>query len=243
MKKIHLTLFCIFLTILLTACGSGSEESDANTPAQSNAGGDQKTASSSSKLFDRDIRKQVCELLTADMVAEVSGVDPSLLEQLNTAGMCIYSWDEGQASLGHLRTSDTAEWARDSFENSYRNKTGEEVKADMDKIQSELEKKNTEGTTDVDPEKAKTVTGAMSSAFAGGFQYENIDGLGDAASFEVTRTEMAIGGHTIVSYANSLNVLVGNLKFTVGYNLEGEPQLYRDENAALAKAVIEKLEN
>jgi hypothetical protein len=226
---------------LLLGCGSDSNGAEAKLVANAGAVDEKHPAASSSTLFAREITKQHCDLLTPDMVAELAGVDSSTLKQRNVAGMCIYSWDGGQASLGHLRTRDSVEFARSSFENSYRNQTGEDVAQSMAKIDAGIEKSKAEGKTDVDPEQAKMVTGAMSNLFSGGLQFEDIAGLGDAASFEITRTESQIGGTTFVSYANSLNVLVSNLKFTVSFNRDGEPKLYRDENVALAEAVLQKL--
>jgi len=204
---------------------------------------EKRPAVSSGKLFVKEITKQPCHLLTPDTVAELAGVESSTLEQRNIAGMCLYSWDDGQASLGHLRAHDSVESARRSFENSYRSMSSDEVAKHMEAINEEIEKKKVEGTTDVDPENAKIVTGAIVDSLAGGLQFEDVAGLGDAASFETTRFENQILGKTFVSYSNSLNVLVRNLKFTVSFNREGEPKLYRDENVALAEAVLKKLPN
>ncbi len=234
-------LLCLGLTSLLSGCDADTDVREMKPAAIAGGEKQNRPVSSTDTLFAKEITKQQCELLTASMVAELAGVDPSALKQRNVAGMCIYSWDGGRASLGFLRTRDTVEFARSSFENSYRNQTGEDVAQSMAKIDAGIEQRKAEGKMDVDPEQAKKVTGAMSNLFSGGMQFEDIGGLGDAASFEITRTESQIGGTTYVSYANSLNVLVSNLKFTVSFNRDGEPKLYRDENMALAEAVLKKL--
>ena len=68
-------------------------------------------------MFDEGISKQACELLTPEIMAEVAGVDAAALDKKNIMGMCLYSWEGGQAHLGHLRTSKSIEIARRGFEN------------------------------------------------------------------------------------------------------------------------------
>lgn len=241
MKRTIRILLCMSLMSFLLACDSSGNGAETNAVGKSGGVEEKGPAAYSSKLFDREITKKPCDLLTPDTVAELAGVDSSALEQRNIAGMCRYSWDGGEASLAHLSTSATIEFARRNFENAYGNQTGEEVAKSMGVIDDELEKQKAEGKTDVDPEQAKLVSGAMNNLLSGGFQFEDVAGLGDVARFDVTRSEMQILGKTMVFYANSLNVLVRNLKFTVSFNREGEPKLYRDENVALAEAVLKKL--
>ena len=247
MKRIILNVLCICLAALLTACGGDDTASQTGTASQAaDAGAERATKSNdqpvkqSGRLFDKKNLKP-CELLDADSVAAVAGVDVASVEQMEMASMCLYSWEGGSASMGMIRVSKTVESARSSFENSYRSMSRQEVAEGMAKINEQIEKKSEAGETDVDPEAAKTVTGAMAGAFAGGLQFEDIEGLGDLARFETTRSEVKVGTMTIVSYANSMNVLVGNMKFTVTFNRDEEVRLYRDENIDLARAVLERL--
>ncbi len=235
------TILVLLFMGLLVDCNGDSNATEAKSVATAGAVDENPPTTSAGTLFTREITKQPCELLTPGAVAEVAGVDPSILKQRVIVGICSYSWDGGKASLGHLRTRKTVEFARSSFENSYSNQTGEEVAENLGVIDDEIEKQKAGGKTDVDPARAKMVTGAMSNLLAGGMQFEGIAGLGDAARFETTRSENQIAGETFVSYANALNVLVRNLKFTVSFNLKGEPRLYRDENVALAEAVLKNL--
>lgn len=248
MKRKILIIFCTILTGLLVACGGddpgpSSESNSPDTGSDSNAVADSepKAKSSSARKFTKNEFKNLCDILDPVSVSRVAGVDDAVLEQMKMSSMCIYSWDGGQANFGMIRIGKNSKSARTSFENSYKNMSGEEVAEGMAAIGKQVEKQSSEGKTDVKPGQAKAVTGAMAGAFAGGLQYEDIDGLGDVARFETTRSEVKFGGRTIVSYANSLNVLVGNLKFTVSFSLDEENKHYRDENIALARAVIENL--
>lgn len=238
-RTILIVLYMSLVSFLLGCNGDGNG-AEVKMAATAWVVNEKQPTASAGTLFAKEIVRQPCDLLTPNAVA---GVDPSALEQSAMASMCLYSWEGGQAHLGNLRTSKKIEFARERFENSYRNQTGEEVVQSMAKIDAELEKQKDEGKTDVDPQQAKVITGAMSGMLSGGLQYENIPGLGDIARFEITRTETQFGGKTFVSYANALNVLTGNLKFTVSFSHDGEPKLYRDESIALAAAVLEKLQD
>jgi len=236
----RIILVLLYLS-LLVGCDGNSNANETKAVAKAAAVDQKRSVVSAGTLFTREITKQPCDLLTSDVVAEVAGVNPSLIKQRNIAGFCSYSWEGGKASLGHLRTRKTVEFARSSFENSYQNQTGAEVAKNMKVLDGEIKKQKAEGKTDVGPAQAKMVTGAMSNLLAGGMQFEDIAGLGDAARFETTRSENQIAGETFVSYANSLNVRVRNFKFTVAFNRKGEPRLYRDENIVLAEAVLKNL--
>jgi hypothetical protein len=240
MRTILIVLYMSAMSLLL-GCDSDDSGAEVKTAVKTAVVNEKHPAASAGTLFAKEITKQPCDLLTPNAVAAVAGVNSSALEQSALASMCLYSWDGGQAQLSNLRTSKKVEFARERFENSYQNQTGEEVAQSMAKIDAELKKQQDEGKTDVDAQHAKVVTGAMSESLSGGLQYEDIPGLGDIARFEITRTETQFGGQTIVSYANLLNVLTGNLKFTVSFSRDGEPKLYRDESVALAEAVLEKL--
>jgi hypothetical protein len=229
------------LIVLLTGCDAGSSDTPSSTTAKTGVIDSRHSATPAGRLFEKEITKQSCDLLTIDSVAKVAGAPVSEITQRQMSSMCMYTWESGQASIGHLRASESAEAARDLFENSYANQSGEEVADKMAAIGAEVEKQKDAGKTDADPEHAKAVTSAMGGAFAGGFQYEDVPGLGDAARFETTKTETSFGGKTFVSYANSLHVLTGNLKFTVSFSLDGEPKMYRDETVALAEATLKSL--
>ncbi len=243
MIRTILIVLYMSLVSFLPGCNGDGNGAEVKTVAKARVVNEKPPTASAGTLFAKEIARQPCDLLTPNAVATVAGVDPSALEQSAMASMCLYSWEGGQAHLGNLRTSKNIEFARERFENSYRNQTGQEVVQSMAKIDAELEKQQDEGKTDVDPQQAKVITGALSGMLSGGLQYEDIPGLGDIARFEITRTESQFGGKTFVSYANALNVLTGNLKFTVSFSHDGEPKLYRDESIALAEAVLEKLQD
>lgn len=229
------------LTSFLSACDSGSNELSTAGTESTAATNDKESTSSSNIMYDREITKRACDLLTADAVAIVAGVEPAAVTQSNIASFCIYSWAEGNASLGHMRASKKIKFARTSFENSYRSQTGEELAEQMVEVNAQIKKQQGDTSVAADPKQVEAVTGALSGALSGGMQFEDIKGVGDMARFETTRMETQFGGKTFVSYPNTLNILTGNLKFTVSFNLDGEAKLYRDENVALAEAVLEKL--
>lgn len=202
----------------------------------------------SAKVFDKEMSKKPCELMTKAMVAKVAGVGEDAFEVREIAGMCLFEWDGGNASIGFIRVKKSAEMAATFFANGHKDMSGEEVAAAFDKIGAEAKKKLEEdaekGEAKADPEHVKPVTSAMGGALSGGLKFEAVAGLGDAAFYEATRSETEIMGKTIVSYANKLDVLVGNMSFGVTFarnDALGEAKMYKDENIALARAVVDAL--
>lgn len=194
------------------------------------------------KVFPDDFGKKPCEVLTPSMVAKVAKVSAEGVTSKEMMGMCLYEWEGGNANIGFIRVRATAEDAKQRWESAHKNMSPEEVKAAFEKIGDAAEKKLEEdakqGEAKADPKHAKPVLGAMAGGLSGGIQWERVEGLGDAAAFEPTRHENKIMDQTIVSYANKMDVLVANISFSVGYSLDGEAKLYKDEGGALAREVI-----
>jgi hypothetical protein len=242
MKRLYLTfLYAAFITLIAACDGRGSATKGEDKAISGPANTDQSGASGTGKLYDNKITKQPCDLLTAEAVAVVAGVKASAIEQRKMASICLFTWEGGQASIGLLRSDKTVAAARTRFEKSYAGQSGEEVAEAAAQINAQIQKQEDEGKTDGDQQHAKLVTNALSETFSGGFQFEDIPGLGDISRFETTGTETEFGGKTFVSYANSLHVLTGNLKFTVSFSRDGEPQLYKNECVALARAALRSL--
>ena len=253
----HIAL-ALALTSTLLACDGGSKAADAaggerassKVAASEDAAdpaGVQAENQGSASLFDEALRKQPCELLTPEMVAKVAKVPAESLERLELASMCNYEWEGGQAGLGMIRVSDTAEQRREAFARSYVDMSGEHVKdamaelgeATKDKLEADNEQA---GAQKVDPAHVDPVTKGIGGAFAGGISYKAIEGLADAAMFETTKTSVELGGTNIQSYANTLMLLSGNMSFNVSYALDSEPGsepvMYEAENVALAREVL-----
>ena len=250
MNNLIKTTISTGLFVLLLGCDADSSV-DSNT--SSNTSGQAKgqatsqakapAAASSGKMYAKEITKKPCDWLSVDAVATVAGVAASAVSQQKISSICNFKWDSGGAFLGQMRVSKSLDSARSSFETSYVNQSAEQVADSLAQMSDGIKKKSEAGETDVNPESVKVVTNAMSGAFSGGFKYEEVSGLGDMAFYETTRSENAIAGQTFVSYANTLHVLVGNLKFTVTFNRDGDPKMYKDETIALARDVLKTLPN
>jgi len=240
----NLTLLsCLFLFI---ACNS----SDGGAPASSStdATASQAASSSSGKIYEEGLRKQPCMLLTADMVAAVVQVPVDQVEQRELSTMCLYEWEGGNAGILFIETHETADKARTLFENAHKSMTGAEVKSAMQQIGEGAKEKlagdEKAGQEVPDAEHVDTVTDAMSGSMGGGITFEAVTGLGDMAAYETTRHETKIGDRVLVSYANKLDVLTGNLSFDISFAFDndgGDAQMYQDEAVALARAVLDGL--
>ncbi len=107
-----------------------------------------------------------------------------------------------------------------------------------------LEEDAAAGKDTPDSEHVDPVIDTMGDSMGGGITFEAVEGLGDSAAYETTRHETEIGDRVLVSYANKLDVLIGNLSFDVTFVLDGDgsdTKMFRDENIALARAVIDGL--
>ena len=245
-------------TLALVACDKAKSEDgskadskgDAKAAEAGEAKADTGAAAASAKLFPEEMRKKPCDLLKPEMVAKVAGVAADKLEKMEIVGMCNYSWEGGQASLGMIDTSETAEQRRKGFELAYRNMSGEEVAEAMDKI-GEMAKDQIKADNEdkaegekVDHDHVDPVAMGISGALAGGISYKPIEGLAgaDAAVYETTKTSTTIAGMKIEAYANTMVVLVGNMSFNLGFSLEeaqgSEAKMYETENVELAKQVL-----
>lgn len=226
----------------------GKSETEGAAADQSAPAGESGAAAASGKLYDKSIKEDVCALLTTDMVAAVAKKPVGEVEQKAISSMCRYEWEGGNAGIAFVRVHDSVEDARQRFERSHKNMSGEEVKDAMKKIgegaEKRLEEDAKKGKKVPNADAVKPVTGAMAKSMAGGITFEAVEGLGDMAAYETTRHENTISGTTIVSYANNIDVLVGNMSFDISFSFDGvdhKGTMQKDEAIALAKAVIAAL--
>lgn len=241
------------LPVFILACGAGSGTKDgadsaagpavaakSEGAAEALAGAEAEVA----RLFPATLKESPCDLLSADAVAAVAGVDASTLKQKKMMGMCIYDWEGGGANVGFIRAHDDVARAERFFESAHKDMSAAEVADAFDKIgekaEEKLEADATRGEAKADPKHARPVAAKMGAAMNGGITWEKIDGVGDAAALETSRHENSIGGKTFVSFANKLDLRVGNLTLSVGFHRD-EPALYRDEHVALARRVVDAL--
>jgi hypothetical protein len=238
----------LFSSLLLAfACKSEDSEKEGTSASTPAAAGEAPAAegAASGGLYDESIREDPCALLTTDMVAKVANKPAAEIEQRNVSAMCLYSWEGGNAGIAFVKAHKSVERAKVAFENSHKNMSGAEVKAAMDTIGEKAKEnlkeeakagKKVPGADAVDP-----VAGAVAKSMGGGITFEPVDGLGDMAAYETTRHENKIAGMSIVSYANKIDVVTGNLSFDLSFAYDAADRqgtMQKDEAIALAKAVL-----
>ena len=240
MRKLLATTCLLFLSL---SCDKSTDATSADSATSS-------APVSAAKLYDEDLKEEPCTLLTAKMVAAVAGVPADQVEQREISRMCLYSWEGGNTGIAFIEVYETAEKAIARFERSHQSMTGAQVQAAMSEIGKAAEEKLAEdakaGEDVPSPDHVAPVVGAMAASMGGGITFEAIEGLGDRAAFETTRheTKIEILDRTIVSYANKIDVLTGNLGFDISYSLDtngGEAKILRDECIAVARAVLDGL--
>ena len=189
--KHHLQLFLpILLLSGLMACGNsyGDDKQAASRPP-----------GSATELFDGEMSKRGCELLTAKIVSATFDIPAAELRQMKIAG-CRYDWDkEGQvleSGISMLRVYDDEASAANWFANATRSRTAEEMKQEMEKLAPRLDE-----SKQLDTEQKKAMAKKMLTEFGGkAISFEDVDGVGDEAR---------------VSDEGTIYVRVGNLTFMV----------------------------
>jgi len=170
--KFHLQL--IILTLLvpgLAACHDSGEDDNQNASQAS-----QSTAA----LFDRDMSKRGCEILTADLVSATFDVPADALKQMKIMG-CRYEWSNDEqtltAGITMLRAYKSEAAAAGWFANATRNRTAKEMQQEMDKISGQLDE-----SEQLDTElKKSTAKNLLAMVENKAVNFEDVEGIGDEA--------------------------------------------------------------
>ncbi|CAN5538641.1 hypothetical protein BH23BAC4_BH23BAC4_17630 [soil metagenome] len=198
------------LAILLTfsACGGPEAQADESSAAPE----------TSSIVFDEAMKDRACELLTAEMVADVAGVPVEELSQFAPwSSLCEYSWGSGnQIRLSGITVHDESATARNRFEAAYSEYTAEEMDGGRQAMNAELDRQSAAGEIDGAAAEQASGLGGMFADIAASTKYDRIDGVGDLAVYDgtVRNMNMPIIGEIVVSESQAY-VLLGNLNFSV----------------------------
>ncbi len=210
--------------LLSFACKSSEKAEPVKAPAAK--------AEPTSVKATEDAKKtsKACTMLTAEMVATVAKVPVDELKLQAGTDRCLYKWRKGTAGIGFIKTAKSAADARAQFENDHKNMTAAEVGAAMDKLAGEAKK-------------GEEVAAGATKSMGGGITFESVDAVGDAAAYETTKHTNKIANAVIVNYANKIDVLTGDLRFSLSFKRhEGhDGQMYKAEAIALAQAVLSGL--
>jgi hypothetical protein len=234
--------------ILCVACKSEDKakpSGDTPAPTGDTTENSDSPEASTGKMFSKETLKRPCELLTTEAVASVSKVAADKIEQRASNSSCRYEWKGGNSDLSFIDAHKSVKSAKALFSASHKNMTGAEVKEVMDKLGAEAkapsagkgEEKHWDKSVDV-------ATAGVAKSMAGGLTYEAVEGVGDLAAYQTTRHKTVIGDISIVSYANTLDVVTGNLSFSLTYSLDQpdrQGKMHKEEAIALAKLVLARL--
>jgi len=179
---------------------------------------------------DKALRKQMCDSFTADMVAEHFGVAAADLKQVSIMG-CTYAWNDDvttlEVSVMMPRVHDSLDDAKRWYENATKSKTKEELDAEFEKFEEQLQKSD-KLDTKVKKDTAKGLGNLAKSATPdAGVSYEDVAGVGSQA-----RASSADG---------ALWIRAGNLTFQLrAYEGPVKPKVPLDTKnpMAMAKAQI-----
>ncbi len=171
-----------------------------------------------------------CTMLTAEMVAVVAKVAFEDLNQKSGKSRCLYTWQGGTAGIGFIKTAKSATDARARFENDHKSMTAAEVGAAMDKLTEKAGK-------------GEAVAAGATKSMGAGITFESVDAVGDAAAYETTKHTNKIANAVIENYANRIDVLTGDLRFSLSFKRHAghAGKMYKAEAIALAQAVVSGL--
>ncbi len=187
--------------LVVSSAGCDKKESPTESSADSSPVGaqvekalDEAAAEAGAEgLFDKELRKRACEILSPQLVASTFDVPEAELKQHKIAG-CIYSWSGGdqivEARFTTIIVHKTTEHAKTWFQNATKGMSTQEAQAQIDQISKQVTTKMEE-KNQIDPKTTKQVTDLTGGMLAGmggeeGFQFEDIAGVGDEARFSLS---------------------------------------------------------
>lgn len=210
------SVLILFVAAVFTS-GCGNDSADGSLSASA--------AQTGNTVYDDSLTP--CELLTADIVASEAGIDAGDVNNpVAMSRICTYNWDNGWATLSWVYVYDSAERAREVFEEEHRERTPEEEAASRAALAEGLEERRAEGELTDEEAALGQMLGGMAADMIVTEQKVSIDGVGDQAIYGwgVEESELSIANTTITTYSVSsrLYVLDGNMRFEV----EGHPAQY-----------------
>lgn len=188
----------VFLLLGLAACqDSGTEDAIALSDSVSPA------VSSSVALFDKEMDKKGCELLTAEMVSKTFDVPADSLRQMKIMG-CRYDWNNEtetvETGISMIQVHKTEASAKSWFETATRNKTAEEMAAEMKQVSEQMDQSE---QLDSDLKKS-TAKGLLALVDSDAVQFEDVAGVGNEARVS--------GDGTVYVRQNNLTFMVSAYK-------------------------------
>lgn len=181
MRHVQKVTLLMFLALGLAACqDSGSDGDDVQAAADAETEAATEVASSDRAPFDKEMSKQGCELLSAELVSATFDVPADALRQMKIMG-CRYSWGDDattlEAGVSMIRAYDSEAGAASWFSTATRNRTAEEMQAEMDKIAGRVDESE-QLDTELKKSTAKDVLNMVDSKAV---TFEDVAGVGDEA--------------------------------------------------------------
>lgn len=199
-RPLALPLLCILVTLVL-ACDSeqrpAADDGDktAQTKDNGKSAGDAKPAADGgaaavaggAKVFAKDKGRQRCAEVTPEFLGALFDFEAEKLDKMRPKpgkNRCNYQWEDDDefffANIGSMWVRKSEDGAKQHFANATANKTQDEIKADMGKVDKKIEEDATLDSA-AKEKVAKTTTSAFAMMTEQGVTYDPIDGIGDEA--------------------------------------------------------------
>ena len=191
------SFYLLIAVVFLCSCSDSSE-------SQSDSGGDDVQTASDSPLttaakFDKEMSKAGCELLSPALVSATFDVPAEALRQMKIMG-CRYSWESDtetlEGGISMIRVYKSGAAAAQWFAKATKNKTAEEMQAEMEEISRRLEQSE-ELETNLQKSVAKSMLASVGSKAV---NFEDVADVGDEAR---------------INEEGTVYVHVGNMTFMV----------------------------
>lgn len=225
------------LGLAVSSAGCGKEAAEPAQEATTSAApkatlAKTKPASQARKLFDASVKKKPCTFLNLAQIAQALSIAAGdiKVQDLSQVGSCEWTWDGGGVVVSSIQVRDSAQEAKSSFDMNYASVSAEEAQAAMTLVAQAAQEKEAK-------QEVEATGKALSDMLAGGLKFADVPDLGDSA-------RLRISGNNVMGkmvFNNEINLLIGNIYFSLTVNKGANETLNRDQIVAVASALVSGL--
>ena len=190
-------LYPLLIAMLVLACGEGAA-TEART-AQSGS-----VSPAVNRTYEKGVPAQACDVMPPEMVARLFELPAEEIEGRGGKSHCRYRRNTDDhsfyAHLTSIQVFDDVEKAKRWYDNLTRNATHEDIEAQKDEIDREIDEEE-DLETGTEKETAKTLTGLFAALTPdGGLRHEPVEGLADEAKIDNESATIRLRSGNMIFY-------------------------------------------
>ncbi len=249
MKTIRALCLLLIATLAL-ACGEG-----AATEAETEATQRGDASPAVNRTYDESVRERACEVIPVELVAKLFEIPAETLEPGGGKRDCRYRLETDErtfyAELSSMRVFDDVEKAKRRYADFTRDATQEEVDAQKEEADREIEEEEAL-ETETEKKTAWNLTGLMAAMTPeGGLRHVPVEGLADEAKIDNEAGILRIRSGNLMFYISAYNGPrkprpgTTNMDEIMAAELEWNAKILPDRTRAaiqLAREVVPRIE-